>query len=304
MKLYKPRFIFALFAAILLCMVVYSACARKSRQTNIDFTISSFKERYILGEPVYLKFTVQNNGNNIDSVFDFDDGSLAFNAEITNDVSSPIPYGGTSTGIIYYTKINPGESKEMTSCVSALRGSRGSPLFGYFPKGKYTTRGVIKNVKYGIIKSNTIRYIIESPEGREEDAFNDFQYFVNYDTLFKKRTKTREDNIALTDKAVEFLYKYPNSAYTGSILAQSCYDRSFGKYKYDESMLTDIEFYISNNINSPVNRSLIYHALGLCEKLGGKNKEEDFLQKLSARCNNDIINKLIVQIKSARNEQH
>ncbi|MCE1163908.1 MAG: hypothetical protein LWX07_00740 [Bacteroidetes bacterium] len=234
----------------------------------------------------------------------FEDGTLAFDAEISNGDSSPIPYGGTSTGIKYYTKINPGESKEMTSCVSALRGSEGSPLYAYFPKGKYTARGIIKNEKYGVIKSNTINYIIESPAGQEEAAFNDFQYFINYNNIFKNRRKTKEDNIALTDKAVEFLYNYPNSAYAGRILVQSYYDRDYGKYKYDETLLADIEFYITNNINSPENRSLIYIALSLCEKLGGKSKEEAFLFNLSAKCNSDIINKLIDQIKSAKNEHH
>ncbi|MDD5360527.1 MAG: hypothetical protein PHN88_00225 [Ignavibacteria bacterium] len=284
---------------IILCIIGYKIYLKK---TTSDFelfelSVSSLKDTYLLGEDVYIKFTIENKGKLVDSLFNFSDGTLAFSSEIRNDNNTPIPYEGNVSDIYFYQKINPGEKKDILANVGALRGPEGSPGFSYFPLGNYTTRGVYKDANGKIIKSNKIKFKVIQPEGTEAKAFEDFKYFPNYFNKFRNRTITKEDNILLTEKSIEFLYKYPNSVYTGKILTQNCFARYYADYKYDEQLLKDIEYYISNNSRSPDNLSLLYRASTLCEKLGGKTKAIEYFDKLRNNIKSKELDSLIAQLK-------
>jgi len=287
------KYYIIIFSIILTCIIIY-ICTSNAYSSNFDFKISLEKNTFIEGEDIFVIFSIENKGKEIDSILDFSDGPLCSKVEINSDTRVSFPWGGAYEHLPYYQKINPGEIIAVDARVNGFRGSEGSSLIAYFPVGKYSLKGVNKDNSGKVYKSNKIEFNIVKPEGNEIKAFEDLIFFIDFYKTHENIRRTREYNILLTDRAIEFLYKYPTSVYTGKLLVQSYYTRSYGKYKYDESFLDDIEYYISNNINSNFNTALLNETVMLFhEKLGAKEKAKEYLINLKTKIKNNYTEKLI-----------
>lgn len=229
----------------------------------LDLTVSVEKDSFILGEDIEVTYTIENKGNDIDTVVNFDEWTMCTNSRISSNEMGNAPYGDEGPMVSSTSKINPGEKFSVKSKINLLRGTRGAPMLTYYPIGNYTVKGICWDKQGHMIESKKIEFKIVNPTGNDLKAFEDFKYFTDYYNEFEKRRCTKEDDVVLLDKTLEFLYKYPTSPYTGKLLALSKANRTYGKYKYDESMLKDIEFYIFNNPNSDYNLGLLYDVTSL-----------------------------------------
>jgi hypothetical protein len=270
------------FVLVVLVGIFSYKVLKNKTSSDLVLTVSVEKDIFILGEDIDVTYTIENKGKEIDTVINFDEWTLCTNTRISSDKSGSAPYGDEGPMVASSSKINPGEKFSTKSKINFFRGSEGSPRFSYFPIGNYTIRGMCEDKHKHKIESKKIGFKIVSPTGNDLKAFEDFKYFTNYYNELEKRIMTKEDNMILLDKTLEFLYKYPTSPYTGKLLEQSRYNRKYGKYKYDESMLKDIEFYISNNPYSYYNRGLLFDIVSFFQyEKKGKEKTIEYLNKLS-----------------------
>lgn len=297
----NKKYLFVSLFLILITLFLIFKFNINALSSDFDLKISVEKESYLLGEDVFVKFTIINEGKYLDSVSNFSDGTLSSYAEINSDKMASLPFFERPplplTG--YYQKIKPGEKIEIIAMINAFRGSEGAPTLTYFSVGDYSLRGVYKDNLNRIVKSNKIEFKIKEPEGNELKAFEDFKYFVNFYNEHEKKRITQEDNILFINKAVDFLYKYPTSIYSGKILNRSYSSRYYGNYKCDDSFLKDVEFYISNNPNSNDIKYLIGNIASLFHnKLGGKEKAKEYLNRLKGKFNSSKLDGQITRMLS------
>lgn len=269
----------------------------KVQKPGLDMRISLEKDTFLYGEDFYVKYTLENLSDEVDSVLHFNSSFLSCAALII-DSRGGINYGGDATWYIpipfpfngwKYTKINPGE--KLTELVT-LHWQFNN--FTRDPYGDYIFRGLCEKDSSNYIFSNTVAFHFVYPTGKDLEAFKEYRYVEEFEN--RKRTGARppEDRIHLTDKTIEVLYKYPKSVYAGKLLCRSHSYRESDRYKYDESYLKDIEFFIENNPDSHYLNQLLYNISGLFwNKLGGKEKAVEYLNSLKTKLKNDRLNKLI-----------
>lgn len=274
----------------------------KVQKPGLDMRISLEKDTFLYGEDFDVKFTLVNLSDKVDSVLHFSNVFLGCAALII-DSEGGLNYGGDASNkfpdvfpsyVWKYGKIKPGVKVTLLEDVYNYRGYDGYPEFRRFSCGDYIFRGLCEKDTGNYIFSNTVAFHIVYPKGKDLEAFGEYRYYEDYKTQFYKRRCTQEDNIHLTDKAIEVLYKYPKSVYSGKLLCLSDTYRCFGKYKYDDSYLKDIEFFIENNPDSHYLNVLLYHIGSLFgQKLGGKEKGIEYLNSLRTKFKNERLNKLI-----------
>lgn len=283
---------------ILMVALVYVFLV-KVQKPGLDMRISLEKDTFLYGEDFDVKYTLENLSDEVDSVLHFSEVFLGSAALIISNKKFDLSYGGHPNipiGFPFYgwkyTKINPGE--KLTELV------RLDPLFSWayyenrFPYGNYILRGLCEKDTGNYIFSNTITFHIIYPKGKDLEAFKEYRYVADFEKRPREGARPPEDRIHLTDKAIEVLYKYPKSVYSGKLLCRSDTYRQSGKYKYDESYLKDMEFFIENNPDSHYLNQLLYHISGLFRnKLGGKEKAVEYLNSLKTKLKNDRWNKLI-----------
>ncbi|MFZ4591653.1 MAG: tetratricopeptide repeat protein [Ignavibacteria bacterium] len=272
----------------------------KVQKPGLDMRISLEKDTFLYGEDFDVKFILVNLSDEVDSVLFFreiflDDASL-----IIDNVRG-VNYGGghrhlvdVHPAIIYkYIKVKPGE--QLTQYVNLIvRKGEGSPPFQRFSVGQYIFRGLCEKDSGKYIFSNTVSFNVVSPKGKDREAYKEYRAFEYLQNKPREGALTQETRVLLVDKAIEVLYKYPKSVYSGKLLCRSNTYRQSGKYKYDESYLKDIEFFIENNPDSYFLNELLYTIGSLFhQKLGGKEKAVEYLNSLRTKFNNGRLNRLI-----------
>lgn len=274
----------------------------KVQKPGLDLRISLEKDTFLYGEDFDVKYTLENLSDKVDSVLHFSNAFLSCAALIIESESG-VNYGGDAShklpevfpSIVWkYGKIQPGGKLTQQEDVYNYRGYDGGAFFKRFHYGEYIFRGLCEKDTGNYIFSNTITFHVVYPSGKDLEAFREYRYVENYVSQFNKRRCTQDDNILLTDKVIEVLYKYPKSVYSGKLLCKSNPYRSYGKYKYDESYLKDIEFFIENNPDSHYLDELLYNISDLFRnKLGGTEKAIAYLNSLKTKFKNERLNKLI-----------
>ncbi|MFA5012749.1 MAG: hypothetical protein WC644_12465 [Ignavibacteria bacterium] len=292
----KKFIIIGLLLSIAIVSILYYTFRANTSPSNLDFQISVEKITFLKGEEFDIIFSITNVGSKIDSVQNFNSVTLSSDAEISSDKKPTLPYGGMPALDLplYYYKIQPNENISEEVSLQFFRGDDGAPFYIYFSNGKYKVRGVCKDGLGQTIKSNTIEFEIIEPEGIEKQAFEDFSFIVNYQKNLEKRVTNQGDRILLVDKAIEFLHKYPTSVYTGRILYISYHNREPGKYKFDESYLNDIEFFLEKNPKSSSLKPLISSMTAYFWSVpNGKEKAIEHFNTLKQKLNNSRVDELI-----------
>ena len=269
----------------------------KVQKPTLDMRISLEKDTFLYGEDFYVKYTLENFTDKVDSVLFFREAFLSNTALIINSESG-VNYGGDATCNIpipfpfygwKYRKIKPGE--KLTELVTIYW------WLGPFPKvnyGEYIFRGLCEKDTGNYIFSNTVTFHIVYPKGTDLEAYKEYRAYEYLQYKPREGALTDKTCFLLTDKAIEVLYKYPKSVYSGKLLCRSDTYRQSKKYKYDESYLKDIEFFIENNPDSHYLDELLYHISGLYwNKLGGTEKAVEYLNLLKLKLNNEKLNRLI-----------
>lgn len=290
------KLILGTFIILIIGSTLWYSLSIKASATNFDFKIAVEKSTFLTGEEFDVIFSIENVGNNIDSVQNFNDVILSSEAEISTDKKPVLPYGGMPALDLplFYNKIKPKEKITEEVPLQFYRGDDGAPFYKYFSNGKYKVRGACKDGLGNILKSNTIEFEIIEPEGIEKQAFDDFSFIVNYQKNLEKKGAYQEDRIFLVDKAIEFLKKYPTSVYTGRILHISYYNREPFKYKFDDSYLKDIEYFLEKNPNSRYLKTLISNITAYFWSVpNGKEKAIEHFNNLKQKLNNSRVDELI-----------
>ena len=294
------KFRYFITGVIVLAVALVYVFFVKVQKPGLDMRISLEKETYLYGEDFDVKYTLENLSDKVDSVLFFSNAFLSSAALIIDNnkgvnygghpnLATPFPFNGWK-----YTKINPGEKLTQLEDVYNWRGGNGDAGFQRFPYGEYIFRGLCEKDSGNYLFSNTVLFHVIYPKGTDLEAFKEYRYVEDYIGQFNKRVRTKDDDIILTDKIIEVLHKYPKSVYSGKLLCRSNTYREAAKYKYDESYLKDIEFFIDNNPNSHYLNELLYNVSSLNRnKLGGKEKAIEYLNSLKTKFNNDRLNKLI-----------
>lgn len=272
----------------------------KVQKPGLDMRISLEKDTFLYGEDFYVKYTLENLSDKVDSVLFFKNAFLGSAAIIinNNDYINDSGHPNLAIGFPFYgwkyTKISPGEKLIQYEDVYNYKFHHGYPAFSRFPYGEYILRGGCEKDTGNYIFSNTVVFHVVYPKGKDLEALKEYRYVEDFEN--RKRTGARppEDRIHLTDKTIEVLYKYPKSVYAGKLLCRSNSYRSADNYKFDESYLKDMEFFIENNPDSHYLNELLYHIASLFhQKLGSKDKAVEYLNSLRTKFNNDRLNKLI-----------
>lgn len=225
---------------------------------NSEFIISSEKRNYLKGESVFIKFSFENRGNITDTLYGFDDGTLSSKLILNSETLPLLPgEGGYELAKDFPSIIKPSEKKEIIAEINLFRGQEGAPTMSYFSPGKYKAKGKCRISGNRFLSTNELEFQVSEPEGNELDAFKDFRYFIDFYTKKMEPEERLVEAQVYVDKSVEFLHKYPKSVYTGNVLRSSFHQRYHGKYRFDESFINDIEYYISNNIDSEMNADII-----------------------------------------------
>lgn len=299
------KFRYFITGVIVLVVALVYVFLVKVQKPGLDMRISLEKDTFLYGEDFTVKYTIENLSDKVDSVLHFSNPFLSCAALIIESESG-VNYGGDASHrlpdvfpsyVWKYGKIQPGGKLTSQEDVYNYRGYDGGAFFKRFHYGEYIFRGLCEKDSGNYIFSNTITFHIVYPKGKDLEAYKeyrDFEYLLNKP---RKGALTDETCVLLIDKAIEVLYKYPKSVYAGKLLCLSNHYRESRKYKYDESYLKDIEFFIENNPDSYYLKQLLVLAAAyngiFSETLAGKEKAIAYLNSLKIKLKNDKLNKLI-----------
>ncbi len=271
----------------------------KVQKPTLDMRISIEKDTFLYGEDFYVKYTLENLSDEVDSVLHFNSAFLS-SAALIIDSRGGVNYGGDPTHLIpypfkrwKYTKINPGE--KLTELVK-LHWWLGN--FTRDPYGDYIFRGLCEKDSSNYIFSNTVAFHFVYPTGKDLEAFKEYRNVEDFANRKHTGAQPPEDRIYLTDKTIEVLYKYPKSVYAGKLLCMSYSYRFSYNYKFDESYLKDIEFFIENNpdshyLNQLIGITDIVNGAFSETTLEGKEKAIAYLNSLKTKFKNEKLNELI-----------
>ena len=196
------KYIFV-FAATLFLLIINNIYPQKS---NFEFKLSLEKYTFIVGEDVYLKSSMTNNGKEIDSLFNFNPNYLDRILELFDEEGKTSGFAGIMGDPDIWAKFNPGETLEFESMISSNRAFAGCGLLNYFPAGKYTLKNSINDKAGNVISSNSLVFKVNNPIGDELKAFNKYMYFINYYRGHASKPAVIEDWKMLIDKSIQFLY--------------------------------------------------------------------------------------------------
>ena len=291
------KFRYFITGVIVLAVALVYVFLVNVQKPGLDMRISLEKDTFLYGEDFYVKYTLENLSDEVDSVLFFNEAFLSSAALIINSESG-VNYGGDATWHIpipfpfygcKYRKIKPGE--KLTELVTIYWWLIPFPKVNY---GEYIFRGLCEKDTGNYIFSNTVTFHIVYPKVKDREAYKEYRAFEYLQYKPREGALTDETCFLLVDKAIEVLYKYPKSVYSGKLLCRSDSYRQSGKYKYDESYLKDMEFFIENNPDSHYLNELLYKIDNLFrQKLGGKEKSVEYLNSLKTKFKNDRLNKLI-----------
>jgi hypothetical protein len=288
-----------LFPAIILIMIFQfiGSETKSSGKPGFNIHISTNKNTYVEGEYVDIRYEITNNKPNLDSLLDLNEGTFLEKTEI-KDERNVIKKYEKGEGYPYtprYTKFKQGETKIFEfKDINSGKGFEGC-FFSYFPSGKYTIKTVLFELSGLPIISNSITFSVQKPEGEEYFAFEEVKSFEDF---YLSSNKTIDSIPNFIDRSISFLYKYPKSMYTPRVIINFDFNRNMFDYKYDDSYISDIEFFISNNPSEPSIYGLLNSIVDIKLRKDKVSKSEaiSFLQKMKTKFNNDILNNYIDQV--------
>lgn len=250
---------------------------------DLSFQITLNKDTFLLMEPIYAEWTVNNlSGKQIK--FDYPD---PFQGNLKYHITGPGGKEWTSHATMdwirpFYYVLMPNDSFS-----NAYRGKYDNffnvvNLFT-MPAGEYSLRAVIKKgtfVGQPELQSNEVKFVIKEPINDEKIAYEDFI------KLIKTPGGTRGEYAIVSEM---FINKHPNSAYTPYILHMLMSEQRIVLNDNIRSKNT-AKYLIENFNNHPEGCEALYYILHDYDKDNRKkqyfkNKKEglEYLKTISAK---------------------
>lgn len=301
MKISKYFLILLPVIIIIILLLFKINSAFNVSNSNFLLEIKLNKLEYYEGESTWITYKITNTSIYKDSLANLGEITLLFNTEVFESNGKKVEYKGIIDMLAYdkYTIFNPGESKEFKSSILTFFNSKGFGYFGYLPSGSYSIHSKINDIDGKlIVKSNVISFSIIKPEGNELLAFNDIN---EIDSIISKRGFGSPLKNSDIDMMRNFLYKFPQSIFTGNLLKTCNILREMYKCQWDSTVLSDIDFYVKNNLSGLNEIDIAYHTEHLIidcivlikKTMGGYSKSVEYLNGVKEKYNNDILTKII-----------
>ncbi|MDQ7798815.1 MAG: hypothetical protein RDU76_07735 [Candidatus Edwardsbacteria bacterium] len=186
-----------------------------SYANDVSFNIQVEKDTYFLKEPIFIRWSVVNNGNEI---LRFEDIGPTFGNMkyiLVNDRGSSIPWNGVHTDYsreaLWHGAIPVGDSLVNDFYMedkNLLNGTRN------LIEGKYSFTAIIDEnafIHQPQIISNTVHFAIIKPEDTKSNSYDD------YTTMMSKKYMCATDEI---NDWENFVATYPHSVYAPNAIRQ------------------------------------------------------------------------------------
>jgi FtsP/CotA-like multicopper oxidase with cupredoxin domain len=217
-----------IFNTLLICFLLFQI----GLSQGFELTVSTLKEKYVVGEPVYILVTLKNRTTHEEKCSGFCMGGR-LQVVVNDSKQNRLSYQGVN--VEYFTtnqdKLEPSDYKQDLIDLSTNYGN-------YHPKGVYSTYPFCSMLLAGrytvyaeyelnkvTLKSNTVEVIVENPPENELEAFERLKH------IFTKIYVKKSDSTFIT-VFKEFLNNYPNSVYAP--LAHIYLGYSYGRLKDKE----------------------------------------------------------------------
>jgi len=291
-----------------LCGFAYGQDMKQKKVKNNKSVFSMYvcpeKPQFTEGEEVVLYVIIKNNSNNKDSLLNIHEGTILDSTRIWNDEHKDRQANGIEmypTPMIY-TVFKGGESK-LIELEANAKGITGPMLAEYYPVGLYNVSIKLTDLKKLPFEANS-SFLVVKPVGAEVEEFEEA---YNILSINSKKYQTLDSVYQAIDWSREFLYTHPKSVYLFRLLSFFEVIRDVYGYKYDESYVEDMKFYLQINISARRSEFFIYRIHAVIYRNSNYNKEEAtrYLDKYRDDCNDEDlkakIDRVIFVIKKSIN---
>ena len=281
--------------ALLLLLISGTVFGQNSEQKKVNNNKSVFsmyvcpaKPQFTEGEEVVLYVTVKNNSNNKDSLLNLHEGTILDSTRIWNESYKDKQTIGIEMDPTprIYTVFQGGESK-LIELEANCKGVIGDLFNGYYPAGLFNISIKLTDLKKLQFEANS-SFLVVKPVGAEVEEFEEA---YNLLSINSKKYKTLDSVYKAIDMSREFLYKYSKSIYLFRLL--SFYEMirvSYG-YKYDESFVEDMKFYLQINVSERRSEYFIYRIHSVISQNNNYDYEKatKYLEKYRDECTDEDL---------------
>ena len=271
---------------------------------DFKLAISTDKPEYEFGEKVFITYRLVNTGIKTDTITKtfFNSNYLSRHMDCLNEKGDTLKWSGydATYSKLDYVILKPGEEITTTDNLNFSLGNERLFIGGsYFKSGNYNIVCRYKFIspsQYSVknILSNIASFNINPLSDIDAQIFKELADYENRIIYGPHGIEIMKGNV---DTVRTLIRKYPKSIFILPMFDQYTLNREWFDYKYDETLLEDIEFLIENNTESEHNKSLIYTCVNLYEKkFGGKEKAKEYLSYLKEKFNNVTLNKYIDEV--------
>lgn len=271
---------------------------------DFKLAISTDKPEYEFGEKVFITYRLVNTGIKTDTITKtfFNSNYLSRHMDCLNEKGDTLKWSGydATYSKLDYVILKPGEEITTTDNLNFSLGNEKLFIGGsYFKSGNYNIVCRYKFIspsQYSVknILSNIASFNINPQSDIDAQIFKELADYENRIIYGTHGIEIMKGNV---DTVRTLIRKYPKSIFILPMFDQYTLNREWFDYKYDETLLEDIEFLIENNPESEHNKSLIYTCVNLYEKkFGGKEKAKEYLSYLKEKFKNATLNKYIDEV--------
>ncbi|MDD5362486.1 MAG: hypothetical protein PHN88_10160 [Ignavibacteria bacterium] len=276
---------------------------------DFKLTISTDKQEYEFGDKVFITYRLVNTGIMADTIIKtfFNSNHLSRQMNCVYEKNDTLKWSGydATYSKLDYVILKPGEEITAADNLNFNLGNV-SLFFGgrYFKAGVYNLDCGYSflspsqfSKKY--ITSNRINFSVKKATDEDLNIFNQLKKFEKTVLPGPYKQETMQEYI---DSARFYIRKYPQSIFVQPVFDVFAQNREWFHYKYDETLLEDIELLIENNPDSDYNKYYIHDCINLIiKKLGGKEKAKEYLLYLKEKFKNEKLNGIIDDV-SAKDE--
>jgi len=277
---------------------------RDSAGHDFRFTMKTDKPEYEFGENVFITYRLVNTGIKTDTIAKtfFNSNYLSRHMDCLNEKGDTLKWSGydATYSKLDYVILKPGEEITTTDNLNFSLGNERLFIGGsYFKSGNYNMVCRYKFIspsQYSVknILSNIATFKINSLSDIDAQIYKELDDYENRIIYGPHGIEIMKGNV---DTVRTLIRKYPKSIFILPMFDEYSLNREWFDYKYDETLLEDIEFLIENNPESVHNKSLIYTCINLYEKkFGGKEKAKEYLSYLKDKFNNVTLSKYIDEV--------
>lgn len=303
-KYFYRFFLFSFYTIsfLLFCFTNKSFSVNLQTDTcNFSITVSLEKNEYLQGENIYLNLKIKNLSSNKDSLPYAGELSMTERIKIKGKNHSRFYYHGVIVDYfnIPYTYFLPNEEKtyeiELQWCYGDTIAEKITDYAAYFSADNYELYIEYLNevdTKMPQIKSNTVYFNVSKPTGIELEAFNELIKIYQIQPSNQQVPRLKEK----IDAYVNFIDKYPKCVYTERAFSHSLSARKDGRYKFDETLISQALLFMENFPNSRMVYPLLFNISGIMKAKNNDEEIKKFLLDIKSKYPNTRIDESVDRV--------